>query len=184
MPDAGRDTALQASEVKAAEPRAEKLEQEREEPATRRTRVRARVLDETPVPDAGLGPAREESAGAEAGSRPAPAQRRSGPQLRRASARIAWLEEQLEVRDDAIRQRVPDWTPGAADIPAEQAVVMAFDEVLAENAREISAAAVARKHAKEAHGKGVEAGAVGAVVVLGLIASGVAFVYAGWQAFS
>ena len=88
------------------------------------------------------------------------------------------------MRDDAIRQRVPDWTPGTAEIPAEQAVVMAFDEVLSENAREISAAAVARKHAKEAHGKGVEAGAVGAVVILGLIASGVALVYAGWQAFS
>lgn len=168
----------------AEETREEKTEQEREAPAPRRTRVRARVLDETPEPDAGLRSTLEETGSSEAASRTSRAERRSGPHLRRASARIAWLEEQLEVRDDAIRQRVPDWTPGAPDIPAEQAVVMAFDEILSENAREMSAAAVARKHAKEAHGRGVEAGAVGAVVVLGLIASGVALVYAGWQAFS
>ena len=37
---------------------------------------------------------------------------------------------------------------------------------------------LARTQAKEAHGRGVEAGAVGAVLVLGLFASAVAIAYA------
>jgi hypothetical protein len=169
--------------VDAEETRDEKLEPEREAPAARRTRIRARVLDAARDVDADPGPALDEPASSEVVARPQRPERRTGPQLRRASARLAWLEDQLEVRDDAIRQRVPEWTPGSADILAEQAVIMAFDEILSEHGREVGAAELARQQAKVAHGKGVEAGAVGAVVVLGLIASGVALVYAGWQAF-
>lgn len=167
----------------AEETREEKLEEEREAPAARRTRIRARVLDAARDVDADPGPVLEEPESSEIVITPPRPERRTGPQLRRASARLAWLEDQLEVRDDAIRQRVPDWAPGSVEIPAEQAVIMAFDELLSENTREIGAAELARKQAKLAHGKGVEAGAVGAVVVLGLIASGVALVYAAWQAF-
>jgi hypothetical protein len=159
-------------------------------PAQEATGARAGIFDESLELEPGVRSELEETAVSEteteseaeaAAVRPRTRSRARAP--RRASARLDWLEEQLEVRDDAIRQRVPAWSPGASEIPAEQAVVMAFDEVLSENAREMTAAAIARKHAKEAHGKGVEAGAVGAVVVLGLIASGVALVYAGWQAF-
>jgi hypothetical protein len=143
------------------------------------------VFDESLELELGLRSELDESAISETEAVSARTQRRPrGRQQRRAGARLSWLEEQLEVRDEAIRRRVPEWSPGSSEIPPEEAVVLAFDEILSENAREVRAAALARTHAKEAHGKGVEAGAVAAVVVLGLIASGVALVYAAWEAFA
>jgi hypothetical protein len=159
-------------------------------PAPEETSSRADIFDESLELEPSVRSELEESALSESETETEPEVVIARPRTRsrarpsrRASARLAWLEEQLEVRDDAIRQRVPDWSPGASAIPAEQAVVMAFDEIMSENAREVSASEVARKRAKEAYGKGVEAGAVGAVVVLGLIASGVALVYAAWEGF-
>jgi hypothetical protein len=102
---------------------------------------------------------------------------------RRAVARLNWLEEQLEVRDEAIARLVPDWSPGSSSIPPEQAVVMALDELMSENAQAVKAATLARKQAKEALGRGQETGALVAVVALGLFASAVALVYAVWQNF-
>lgn len=101
-----------------------------------------------------------------------------------AAARLAWLATQLEVRDEAISRRVPRWSPESSDVPPEEAIVKAFDEVLSENAREVTAAVLARTQAKQAHGRGVEAGAVGAVLILGLIASAVAIGYALLEQFA
>lgn len=100
---------------------------------------------------------------------------------RRPGERLGWLEDQLEVRDDLIVRLVPGWAPGGAGIPAEEAIVAALDTLAAERSQEIKAAELARKQSKEAHGKGMEAGALAAVVGLGLFASAVALGYAIWE---
>jgi hypothetical protein len=105
-------------------------------------------------------------------------QRRRGP-----SARLMWLEAQLEVRDEVVAEHVPRWSPGDSPIPAEVAVVTALDALVADNAGHAAAAALARTQAKEAYRTGVEAGTLGAVVVLGLFASAVALGYAAWEKF-
>ena len=63
-------------------------------------------------------------------------------------------------------------------------MLKALDELISENARAQIAAELARKQVKEAHSGGVEAGAVGAVLALGLIASAVAIGYALWEHFA
>jgi hypothetical protein len=87
------------------------------------------------------------------------------------------------VRDDVISRHVPGWSPGDSSIAPEEAIVRAFDALVAEGAKAAKAAQLARKQAKEAHGTGVEAGAVAAVLALGLLASAVALVYALWEHF-
>jgi hypothetical protein len=108
--------------------------------------------------------------------RPRARQRRKGP-----AARLTWLEEQLEVRDEVITAYVPRWNPDDSPIPAEEAFVTAFDGLVADNTREAAAAALAGNQAKEAYRTGVEAGALGAVLALGLFASAVALGYAVWE---
>jgi hypothetical protein len=124
----------------------------------------------------GKGPRSRARAGTRTQSSPARQQRRLG-------ARLTWLEEQLEVRDDVISRHVPGWSPGDSSVPPEEAIVLAFDALVAEGARAAKAAELARKQAKEAHSRGVEAGAVAAVLALGLLASAVALTYALWEHF-
>jgi hypothetical protein len=100
------------------------------------------------------------------------------------SARLLWLEEQLAVRDETIGRLVPRWTPHGSTVPSEEAVLHALDELISESARGQIAAELARKQIKEAHSGGIEAGAVGAVLALGLIASAVAIAYALWEQFA
>ena len=97
------------------------------------------------------------------------------------SARLLWLEEQLSVRDGASLRLVPRWTHDGATVPPEEAVLKALDELISENARAQIAAELAGEQIKEAHSSGVEAGAVGAILALGLIASAVAIGYALWE---
>jgi hypothetical protein len=100
------------------------------------------------------------------------------------SARLLWLEEQLSVRDETVSRLVPRWTHDGETVPPEEAVLKALDELISENARAQIAAELASKQIKEAHSSGVEAGAVGAVLALGLIASAVAIGYALWEHFA
>ena len=100
------------------------------------------------------------------------------------SARLLWLAEQLAVRDETISRLVPRWTPDDSTVPPEEAVIHALDELISENARGQIAADLARKQIKQAHSGGIESGAVGAVLALGLIASAVAIGYALWEHFA
>jgi hypothetical protein len=100
------------------------------------------------------------------------------------SARLLWLEEQLALRQDTIGRLVSRWSPDGSTMPPEEALLYAFDELASENTRAQIAADLAHKQVKEAHSGGVEAGAVGAVLALGLIASAVAIIYALWQHFA
>ena len=109
---------------------------------------------------------------------------RSALDERESSARLLWLAEQLAVREDSMARLVPRWTPDDSTVPAEEAALHALDELISENARMQIAADLARKQIKEAHSGGIEAGAVGAVLVLGLIASAVAIGYALWEHFA
>jgi hypothetical protein len=109
---------------------------------------------------------------------------RSALDERESSARLLWLQEQLAARDETISRLVPRWTPDDSAIPPEEVVIHALDELISENARGQIAADLARKQIKEAHSGGIEAGAVGAVLVLGLIASAVAIGYALWGHFA
>jgi hypothetical protein len=142
--------------------------------------ARGRILDEVLEIEASLRSRLEEST--EAGEASRLERRTKARPQRRAPARLTWLEGQLELREEAIRRRVPRWSPGGS-LPPEEALIMAFDEIVSENAREANAAAIARQQAREAHGKGVELGALGAVLILGLFASGVALVYSLWDGF-
>ena len=88
------------------------------------------------------------------------------------------------MRDETIGRLVPRWTPDDSTVPPEEAVIHALDELISENARGQIATDLARKQIKEAHSSGIEAGAVGAVLALGLIASAVAIGYALWEHFA
>lgn len=131
--------------------------------------------------EAGLRSSRDESPGSEA--RAGTRRQSSRARRPRVGARLTWLEEQLEVRDEVIGRHVPGWSPGDSRIPPEEAIVTAFDRLVAEHARAAKAAELARKQAREAHSTGVEAGAVAAVLALGLLASAVALTYALWLHF-
>lgn len=140
----------------------------------------------------GIGPVRfDQALEIEACLRPSPGGRarsetRAGARTRNSrtrqprglGARLTWLEEQLEVRDEVISRHVPGWSPGDSGVPPEEAIVLAFDALVAEGAKAAKAAELARKQTREAHSTGVEAGAVAAVLALGLLASAVALAYA------
>jgi hypothetical protein len=130
-------------------------------------------------PHDGIGPLRlDEALEVEArrsSQSPGVRQRRGKP-----SVRLAWLEAQLEMRDEIVAAHAPRWYPGGSPVAPEEAVVTALDALVAAGVRESSAAALAQKRA---YRTGVEAGALGAVVTLGLLASAVALGYALWEKF-
>jgi hypothetical protein len=138
-------------------------------------------IDQALEIEAGLRSSRARSPGSETRAGARRQQSPRAPQQRRVGARLTWLEEQLEVRDEVIGRHVPGWSPGDSSIPPEEAIVTAFDGLVAEHAKAAKAIELARKQAKEAHSTGVEAGAVAAVLALGLLASAVALAYALWE---